>query len=317
MKSIVGHFLLALSISLSAYAQESVSDLVPVTARGPEVTTDIAPTKDGKLASVDEATELFDSQLSVTLFSLGGMDKSQFNGSQPSMSFFDNFISFNYKVTKDFRISARPAFSYSTAGFDNRGNEVTNEMNSRDFSFVARFVHLFDGELPPKFDLANQFRLYLPTSSYSLDSGMIARLRYELEGYYYASRTWKMRYYVKPSYYFQRSTVYLDNSNPKFPNSVRTTPKVDIEHGGEASYKLSKRFAIKPAFEIKETWSNSSEAESKDTYRATKIRTGVGVEFQPNYSMNFTLAVQETRDLIATSFAPEPGFVLMTNVVLF
>lgn len=267
--------------------------------------------------TIDKSTDLIDKNLSITLFSLGGVTDRQFRSADPSAEFFDNFISFNYKINRDFRISARPAFAYSTAGKNVYGDTVTNAIRTRDFSFVAKVSNLFEDSLSTSFELANQFRLYLPTSDYSKDTGMIARLRYELEGRYSLARFTTFRYYAKPSYFFQRSTVYLDNANPKFPNSVKTTPKIDLEHGGELSVGLNKMFAVKPNFEIQEKWSNSSVAESKDEYRSTMIRTGVGLEIRASRQMNFTVGIDSTRDLIAVNKAPETAYTLMTNVALF
>lgn len=253
----------------------------------------------------------------ITFFSLGGFADKQFHNADPSMDFFDNYISFNYKINRDFRISARPAFGYSTSGTNIYGDEVTDKIRTRDFSFVAKFSNLLEDSLPTKMELANQFRLYLPTSDASRDSGMIARLRYELEGKYHFGKGTNVRYYAKPSYYFQRSTVFLDNSNPKRPNSVKTTSKIDIEHGGEYNYDLNKYFAIKPGFEFQEKWSNKSEAELKDEYHSCIVRTGLGFEISPTRDFNFTVGIDSTRDLILTDKTPETNYTLMTNVTLY
>lgn len=267
--------------------------------------------------TIDKTTDLVDKNFTINLFSLGGVKDRQLKSADPSAEFFDNFISINYKVNPDFRISARPAFAYSTAGTNDRGDTVTNSIHTRDFSFVAKFTNLFADSLSTSFELANQFRLYLPTSDASKDSGMITRLRYELEGRYSIAQFTSFRYYTKPSYYFQRSTVSLDNSNPRFPNSVKTTPKIDLEHGGELSIGLNKMFAVKPNFEIQEKWSNSSVVENKDEYHATTIRTGIGFEIRVSRELNFTIGIDSSRDLIAVNKDPETGYTLMTNVALF
>ncbi len=307
MKTVFALYLIlisSVSFSQQAGPQESSAKLG----------TDI-PAKEA--LTVDKTTDLVDKNFTVNLFSLGGVKDRQLKSADPSAEFFDNFISINYKVNPDFRISARPAFAYSTAGTNVYGDTVTNSIHTRDFSFVAKFTNLFADSLSTSFELANQFRLYLPTSDASKDSGMITRLRYELEGRYSIAHFTSFRYYLKPSYYFQRSTVSLDNSNPRFPNSVKTTPKVDLEHGGELSIGLNKMFAVKPNFEIQEKWSNSSVAENKDEYHATTIRTGIGFEIRASQELNFTIGIDSTRDLIVANKDPETGYTLMTNVALF
>ncbi len=254
---------------------------------------------------------------SISLFSLGGFSDKQFREADPSMDFFDNYISFNYKISRDLKISARPAFGYSTAGKNIFGQEVTDKIRARDFSLVAKISNIFENFLPAEIDLSNSFRLYFPTSDLSRDMGLIARLRYELEGKYNFNKISSFRYYAKPSYYFQRSTTYFDNSNPKSPNSVKTTNKIDLEHGGEFSFEMNKYFAVKPGFEIQEKWSNSSEDKKKPELHTSIVRSALGFEVRANRDINFTIGIQDSRDLIATSKAPETGYTLMTNITMF
>ncbi|MBC7465818.1 MAG: hypothetical protein H7256_07485 [Bdellovibrio sp.] len=254
----------------------------------------------------------------ITFFNLAGYSDQQFRQSDPSFTMYDSFISFNYKVNRDFRIGARPAFGYTTSGSNYKGEQVGDRMIARDFSLVAKFLNLFDEQLPAAWDISNQFRLYLPTSDGSKTEGMIARLRSEFQVVYHISRGMEVRYYAKPSYYFQRSTTYAfyypDNPTNPVP---RTTSFMDLEHGGEFSYDLNRYFAIHPAFEFKEEWSNSSPSQNLGQYRTSKLRTGVGLEIAPSRDLNFIVSIQTTQDLLATDRTPETGYVLMTNAALF
>ncbi len=276
-----------------------------------------APVAAGTVTANPTLSENLPKAFSISLFSLGGFSDKQFRNADPSMEFFDNYVSFNYKINNDFRISARPAFGYSTAGKNENGAEVTDKIRTRDFSLVAKFSNLLEDTLSAKAELANAFRLYFPTSDSSRDTGMIARLRYELEGRYNFQKSSNFRYYAKPSYYFQRFTFIPDNSNPKKPNAVRTTSKLDLEHGGEFSFEMNSYFAAKPGFEIQEKWSNSSDANKKPEVHSTTIRTGFGVEVRPSRSVSFTVSINDTRDLIVTNKSPETGYTLMTNIAMY
>lgn len=255
---------------------------------------------------------------SITFFNLGGYSDSQFREARPSFAMYDSFISFNYKVNRDFRIGARPAFGYTTGGLDDRGKETTDHMYTRDFSLVAKFLNMFEDSLPAALDISNQFRLYLPTSDGSKAQGMIARLRSEFQAVYHLSRGMEIRYYAKPSYYFQRST-YTTTYYPDRPTVPvnRTTKFMDLEHGGEFSYDLNRYFALKPAFEFGEEWSNSSPANGLTQYRTSTLRTGLGLEIAPSRNLNFLVAIQSTQDLIFPDNTPETSYVLMTNATLF
>ena len=274
-----------------------------------------APVAAGTVTANPTLSENLPKAFSISLFSLGGFSDKQFRNADPSMEFFDNYVSFNYKFNRDFRISARPAFGYSTAGRNIFGDEVTDKIRTRDFSLVAKYSNLFEDSLSAKAELANAFRLYFPTSDSSKDSGMIARLRYELEGRYNFQKSSNFRYYAKPSYYFQRSSFTVD-ANPKKPN-VKTTNKIDLEHGGEFSFEMNSYLAAKPGFEIQEKWTNSAPSKNKPEIHTTTIRTGFGVEVRPTRDMNFTVAINDTRDLIVTDKSPETGYTLMTNISMY
>jgi len=254
----------------------------------------------------------------ITFFNLAGYSDQQFRQSDPSFTVYDSFISFNYKVNRDFRIGARPAFGYTTSGVNFKGDQVGDRMVTRDFSFVAKFLNILEDQIPAALDLSNQFRLYLPSSDASKNQGMIARLRSEMQAVYHISRGVEVRYYAKPSYYFQRTNSYAFYY-PDSPNKpvARTTPFMDLEHGGEVSFDLNRYFALHPAFEFQESWSNTSAAENLGQYRTTSLRTGIGLEIAPSRDLNFILSIQSTQDLIRTDVTPETGYVLMTNAALF
>ncbi len=296
-------------VSITASAQEAVP-----TVNAPQVGV---PASGGTLTANPPLTENLPKSFSVSLFSLGGFSDKQFRNADPSMDFFDNYVSFNYKFNNDFRISARPAFGYSTAGKNYYGSEVTNKIRTRDFSLVAKYSNLFEDSLSAKAELANAFRLFFPTSDASKDSGLIARLRYELEGRYNFRKSSSFRYYAKPSYYFQRSSFNVDNSNPKKSDAVKLTNKLDLEHGGEFSFEMNSYLAAKPGFEIQEKWSNSVPSKNKPEFHTTTIRTGFGVEVRPTRDMNFTVSINDTRDLISINNSPETGYTLMTNITMY
>ena len=80
---------------------------------------------------------------------------------------------------------------------------------------------------------------------------------------------------------------------------------------------MNKYFAAKPGFEIQEKWSNSSDGQKKPEIHTSILRSAFGIEVRPNRDMNFTIAIQDTRDLIVTNKAPETGYTLMTNITMF
>lgn len=271
--------------------------------------------------SLDESPSKKSSDFGVSLFVIGGYQDKQFNNSEPSFDIFDSYIAFSYRINRNFRVSARPAFGYSTEGFDQNGNRVENKARIRDFSFAASINNVMEDYLPATTKLKLKPRLYLPTSDSSKDQGMIARFRPEFEFYYYFNRKMNLKFYGKPSYYFQRNTVYIKpSSDPNRPDRVLTTTLADSEHGAELTYDLNKTFAFKPIVAFEETWSNTSKmntASQEKRYRETKVFYGIGVQIEPVRNYDFTVSVRTSKDLLNHDRVEETSYSILTDVILF
>ncbi len=248
----------------------------------------------------------------ISLFTLGGVNVDQFDRERPSFFVYDGYISFNYRVNSDLRVSARPAFNYSTAGLDYQGKEVTDKMTTRDFSMLVTGYNILQDTLPAAMDLKAQARMYLPTSEGSKVEGMIARLRFEFESKYRLGKYHNLRAYFKPSYFFQRTTAFLDQYG-----NVRTTKMADAQHGIEGDYNVNKYFSIKPGFEVEDTWSNESDVNNRDPRHETTIAYRMGVECRPMKGLSFTVGYQDRRDLVQVDRERDLSYSLMTNLALY
>ncbi len=249
----------------------------------------------------------------VSFFSLGGVNSEQFNRPDPSFYIYDGYLSFNFKTSRNLRFAARPAFNFSTAGNDYRGNEVNSKLQTRDFSLLTTSYNVLEDYLPATWDLKVQTRMYLPTSDGSKAQGMIARLRFEVETRYYYGKYSNLRSYVKPSYYFQRTTAYFE----PFTNSTRTTDLGDVQYGSELDINLNKYFSIKPGFEFEDSWTNESKENSFDQRHTTTIAYRAGIEVRPMKTINFTIGYQDRRDLVNTGRDKDLSYSLMTNVRIY
>jgi hypothetical protein len=249
----------------------------------------------------------------VSFFSIGGIDRSQItSGSgQQSMYFFEDYLSLTYKVSKDFRLSARYSFNYSTAGSDKFGKDVTDRIDTRDMSLLMTFSNIFENILPANMTLKFQPRLYLPTSENSKNQGEIASLRIENEARINLKKNSSLRLWINPQYYFQRVTTYLDDKN-KF----KGTDNYASKHGAEYNYDLNSIFSIKPGFEIEDAWVNSSVANNNPEYRKTNIDYRLGLGITVSKPLSFTVGYGHKKDLIKTDEYSD-GFTLMTVATLY
>ncbi|AZZ37119.1 hypothetical protein CIK05_10050 [Bdellovibrio sp. qaytius] len=247
----------------------------------------------------------------VTWYFIGGQTLSNQTDQLSSFDVFDSYLSFNYKISEDFKISARPAFGYALQGTTNVGKETNDRSRVRDFSFVAGFSNLFQESLPASMSYKLAPRLYLPTSDGSKEEGMIARLRMEQSLRWAFGQYSDVTFYAKPAYYFQRTTTYLNSSG-----KIRTSKLADSEHGAELSYSLSKMFAVKPALNFIESWSNSSSANNQATFRSSALDYRIGLEIRAIKDLSFTLGLQREQDLLAKK-DDEMSYSLLTGGTLF
>lgn len=257
---------------------------------------------------------------SVTAFFLGGYSDQQFYNENPSFAIFDSYISFNYHVNRDVRLSARPAFGYSTSGNGRNGDPQMDKATIRDFSFAGSIRNIGEDWLPDDVTLKFKPRLFLPTSDASKDQGLIAKFRFEWEIKYYVGRYNNFRVYLVPNYYFQRNTVYASQPVGNKPSLLYTTTMADSEHGVEYSYDINKYFALKPAIGFEETWSNTSDVNTdreRNQYRKSEWYYGAGIEVNPSRAWGFTLGVRTKKDLINTDKSVETSYTILTDAVLF
>lgn len=256
--------------------------------------------------------------LSISMFTLGGYDDSQFKRADPAFSIYDSYISFSYKIQNNIRLSVRPSFAYTTDGYDYQGNQVTSKLSNRDLFLVAAQNHVFEDYLPASMQYKHQIRLYLPTSDYSKDEGMIARLRLEFEGKYFLGRYSNIRAYIKPSYFIQRNTVYTN-----YKGYLATTRDKELVHGAEFDINLNKYFSIKPGYEAEDDWSNESQANKgvdlkyPDVRHTSEIGYRLGFEIRPSRDFNFTVGIQDKHDLINPNKPAVVSYSLMTNLSIY
>lgn len=311
-----------LAVSLFAQAQAPAADASATN------TTSVAPENSSGKTSVvvkDDPDYFSKSSFGIMFYSLGGYDDSQFRNPEPSLSVYDAYVSLSWKMPNDIRLSVLPTFGYTTSGNDNRGAQAADKFYWRDFSISVAQNNLFENYVGAAWNLKQKARLYLPTSDGSKEEGMIARLRLEFEARYNLDRYSSVRAYLKPSYYFQRSKSYLSGTK------VKTSKLIDAENGAELNWSLNKYFSVKPGFEIKEKWGNSSESNAADLKyfdtkagewvnfngtHSTVIDYRLGFEIRPTRNMNFTFGIQDERDLTDPSATPVTSYSLLTNIVL-
>ncbi len=303
---------------LAAFLIGLQSQAQTTTATVPATTEQTSTTK------VESAAAAVASPFSVSIFMLGGYNDQQFYNERPSFTVMDSYIALNYNVTKDIRVSARPAFGYTTSGLSSaRGNrapeEVSDKASIRDFSFAGSIRNIMSDTLQDSLALKFKPRLFLATSDRSKDEGMIARLRLEWELKYYTSKTSDLRIILKPNYYFQKDTA-VSSTDSRGRVSFRGTRLADAENYVEFTQDIgeSKTFAIKPVIGQDDEWSNKSAANGiNDTFRKSRLFYGAGFEISPTRDLQATLGVRTYKDVYQPANSEETSYTLMVDAQVF
>ncbi len=308
---LIVQFLFSVSFAQNETSEQSSATSVTATA-----------TRESGSTLTDDVDEInFGNQrFGASLFFIGGYKDQQFRNANPSFDIFDSYISLSYFVNHDILISARPAFGYSIEGVNSYGDEVTNKIRIRDFSFAASIRNILEDYIDPAWSVRFKPRLYLPTSEASKDSGMIARLRLEWDVRRYLGRHSYLRFFVKPSYYFQRTTVALSNANPNRPNQLQTTAMADSDHGVTLSANLNRTFSLQGTLEFEEFWSNTSDVNTdreRNQFRQSNFYYGGGLEVRPSRSIMFIVGARTEKNLILTDRSDETSYSLLFNSILF
>lgn len=254
------------------------------------------------------------SKFGVSLFSLGGAARAQLENTidnSPSFYFFENYLQFSYRPQKDMRLAFRYSFNYSTSGVDKLGKVADDKADTRDMSLLLTVYNVFEDYLPSNMTYKFQPRLYLPTSEKSKAQGMITSLRLENEVKVYTAKYSNFRFWLNPHYFFQRSTAYLDDRG-----RARTTDMFQLKHGIDFNWSFHKTFSLVPGYEVEDSWSNASSANSKEEFRGTLIDYRLGLEIRVARPLKFTLGYGHRKDLIKTDQF-EDSFTLMTNLNLY
>lgn len=309
--------------SVLALAQSSAENAAPnASATQLEGVQTVTPIEEPKNFKTEDFEELQLANWGASVFSLGVLEQDALDKSKSANLFTYNYVSLNYKMSKKSRISFRPAFSWDTGGVDPRENKVSPMMKAQDFH-VAWSRYDWTNDIV-KTDTA--LKLYLPTSSSSIDTGMIAMIkpevRFTLDILDYSA----IKYSVKPEFYIQRNTSYVTASG--FANA---TKRLEIEHVMDLELDISKHFMSVSRIGFIDTFRNAATVENfgKTTSLAegheTEAYAGTGIKWIPNYKFNISAVYTNSAKLVDSSRIVSYSFgrpedneiVFLTNISLF
>ncbi|XGC79627.1 hypothetical protein ACES2L_09840 [Bdellovibrio bacteriovorus] len=280
-------------------------------------------------SSVMSAADTYRKNWTATLFSIASVSNMSYGKKATDDRSLEsyNYIGLNYKMDADTKVSVRFPFVYNTAGQNKYAEQEASVLDLQDIHFAFSKYDLgYIGDV----DISGNVKVYLPTSEYSQNSKMVAKLRFEGYFEYSIGRFSSITYAVKPDLYWQRQTVYFDPETPQYDdgNYVKdprsTTRQYALEHYVEAVIDINRTFSIKPKAGFDEDWYYSSEEEQLEGSHVTKVKAGLGLEIRAMKGLTFTAGVQNTTSLGSYKgkdvkwMQPEnTQYSLMTNAFLF
>ncbi len=223
-----------------------------------------------------------------------------------------NFVSFDYRIDYNQRLSLRPQFTYDGAGKDFRG-EMQPE-NWRMGDLYLQYSHYNLGLIGGELGVAGSVRLYIPNSENSRRSGNISQLQTRLFFTSDLPGPWYWTYHFYPKYYLQSQRSYVTEFG-----QLRGNRRAELEHKLEFSYRGISSWGLSQSMGLKHQWHYSSPANSLDELlrefvnielsavvflEATSIRLGLSNEIplQGARQPDFRLFREEQMKLVAMTY---------------
>jgi|GEM_PF-3025469 len=196
--------------------------------------------------------ESFVRDITVGYFNFSSVNMEQLNQTASEI-FAYNYFAFDYKLSRQSKLSVRPVFEFSTAGADYKG-----EYQKGNFAIGDSFINYINYKavrLPWSLEAEAQWRVYFPTSEGSSRRGMIARFR----PWFLLSKRLTHRFeaiiHFEPDYYFESQAASKEPGD-----RVYGTKDYGADTHFELAYRVSSRLGLSAKIGDQEQWSHASPA---------------------------------------------------------
>ena len=158
-----------------------------------------------------------------------------------------NFVSIDYRLNYDSKISFRPVFFLSSSGKNFFGKMVEEDLSMGDAYF--QYFHYNLALLPGGVGLIGALRLYVPLSENSKKNKMFTRTQLRLLFTKPLARGWELAYHIYPSYYF-----YAQRGTTNYFGGAKGNKQGEVEHFFELNERLTPRFGLSQRVGITHDW---------------------------------------------------------------
>lgn len=231
---------------------------------------------------------------SLSGFSLASIDLPEAHGASGGSIFTYNYLGLNYYLGDGKKISLRPAFLYNTAGYNNRGQLVSQEVKLHDI--YINYAHYNAFLLPGNVGLSMQYRFYLPTGESAKTSKRIGTLGGIFSFTKPVSSVSDLSYHVKPKYFFNTNTTYLRTFDDG-GTSIRQNKQGQLEQYIEYAYRFNEKFGVQTSLKHNYTAYLPSKAENKEYFYRDDASLALAVDYKANDVVRFIFSVEQSRNI--------------------
>lgn len=182
-----------------------------------------------------------------------------------------NYLSFDYRINWDSKVSVRPEFYVSGAGRNFYGDDEKGEAEIGDI--YAQYFHKSWGLLGPV-GVAGALRAYYPNSENSKRQKWLTKLQARMIFQAPVGNGFWITYHFRPMYLIQTQRA----SQTEFFNA-RANEQMRLEQGLEVSKILTTRLAIHQQFGVEHKRYYSSPENSIDSRIDGSVSTGTSLSY--------------------------------------
>jgi hypothetical protein len=248
----------------------------------------------------------------MSFFSFAGIQTDKFNDQGGRIGTY-NYMTFATPLS-EFRFAVRLPFQYNTAGTDRLNGSKVNgqEVFLQDIIFG---LQKHDAVLLP-WDIETYWegRLYLPTSKYSKQSGMIAHLRNTAIVSKVFNRYLELEYTNHLGYFVQSKAAYrasFEDADGYEATPTVATKQMDLDHWASLWGKVSATTGLGLQFGQEIEWKNEAPENNIPARRSRLLKAGPALRFPVSQNANFIFSYTDKAD--QDGHTKELGRFLATN----
>lgn len=241
------------------------------------------------LETMDNSRE---SNWSMSAFSLTGVKGEGLQNGGTGFNNY-NFVSANYRIDSDSKISLRAPFIYNSAGYDDGGRELVNkEQKMLLGDFIVGYTRYNLALLPGDIEVFWEIRGYLPTSKSSDAKKQIGEIRNEFVFSKTLSRNFDLEYWPKFTWSIQTQSVYENEFSTPAEPAFSNTKRYELDHWATLWYKMAPGFGLGVFVGGEDNWYNRSKVIETGRQKSNRvsehlIKAGPALRFTLNRNFNF------------------------------